>query len=218
MSHPDMGKSKLQEDIGTCVCVVHGGLEMGGGVLSDRTGAIPLAPGATSISNTRRIWLPNSSTILPEWQLESGPSSSDNSESVRSSPGNSESVPPPSGNSEILKSCVGVKGDSLPAGEKLGAGQCLVSKSRNAVLIMQLDGNLVLYKVSNSEVLWASSILSGDRVENQLDGNLVVYKGSSATWASNTAGQSQGKLVLQDDYNLVLYAGSMVAWATGTNR
>lgn len=63
LSHPDMGLSPNPEDIGTCICVIHGGLEMGGGVLAKPTGAVPLAPGKVSVSNTRRLWLPNSTNV-----------------------------------------------------------------------------------------------------------------------------------------------------------
>lgn len=68
LSHPEMGTSKNQEDIGTCVCVVHGGMEMGGGVLSAQTGCVPLNAGQTSLRNTRRLWLPTTGNMLPDWQ------------------------------------------------------------------------------------------------------------------------------------------------------
>ena len=39
----------------------------------------------------------------------------------------------------------------------------------------------------------------------QGDGNLVLYRGNSAKWASDTHGKKGEKLVMQDDGNLVLY-------------
>lgn len=63
MSHPYMGKSKSPQDIGTCLCVVHGGYEMGGSVLSENTGGMPLTPGQVSDYNVRRLWLPTTDII-----------------------------------------------------------------------------------------------------------------------------------------------------------
>jgi DNA-binding beta-propeller fold protein YncE len=94
-------------------------------------------------------------------------------------------------------------------------------------LIMQFDGNLVLYSSSNAAVWDTKTFSRGTgpfRLAVQEDGNLVVYqKGtcspSDALWASHTSGRGQGpyELVLQNDRNVVLYdARRAVIWSTDT--
>ncbi len=93
--------------------------------------------------------------------------------------------------------------------------------SARAVLYMQYDGNLVLYK--DNQAVWASGTNgSGPEAvaEFQGDGNLVVYAGQRrAVWASGSFGHDGSTLVLQGDANMVIVDrnGSPV-WATGTNR
>jgi hypothetical protein len=47
----------------------------------------------------------------------------------------------------------------------------------------------------------------------QHDGNLVLYDHSTPVWASNTCGSGAERLVLQNDDNLVLYDGNKPKWA-----
>lgn len=107
-------------------------------------------------------------------------------------------------------------------------------------LVMQHDGNLVLYRYINNNlsVLWASHTMNSGahRLEMQADGNLVLYRpDNTPVWASNTVGHSslpnnQNTLILQTDGNLVMYRQAhavvggaikkvydVVPWATGTN-
>lgn len=103
----------------------------------------------------------------------------------------------------------------------LQAGESVTTLDRR--LVMQDDGNLVLYKYGNGTLgaaLWASGTNSGSGYKAifQNDGNLVVYDASgSAKWASGT-NPSGSKLALQGDGNLVIYSSSGGAlWATSTN-
>ena len=62
-------------------------------------------------------------------------------------------------------------------------------------LIMQSDGNLVLYALAKSNMTgktcWGSNTVGrGTRAVYQTDGNFVVYNGNTATWASNSVGDS----------------------------
>jgi hypothetical protein len=63
------------------------------------------------------------------------------------------------------------------------------------------------------------SEVSGNRLVVQGDGNLVLYGSSGvALWSTRTNGTSGNRLVVQGDGNLVLYGSSGVAlWSTRTN-
>lgn len=71
----------------------------------------------------------------------------------------------------------------------------------------------------------STDTLPSDRLVMQTDGNLVLYNGSSAVWQSGTGGQGDttSRLEMQNDGNLVLYVkrldGSQVAkWATNAGK
>jgi LysM domain len=117
--------------------------------------------------------------------------------------------------------------DVLRAGESLGIDQKLTSSNGKYTLIMQGDGNLVLYTESNTPV-WATKTQGKGAVRASLqdDGNLVLYTkeqdrwfhkdAAAAVWASHTSGEDV-RLVLQDDRNLVIYtADGRALWASGT--
>lgn len=117
--------------------------------------------------------------------------------------------------------------DVLRAGESLGIDQKLTSSNGKYTLIMQADGNLVLYAESNTPV-WATSTQDSGAVRASLqdDGNLVLYTKEEerrfrrdvavAVWASQTSGEKV-RLVLQDDRNLIIYtADGHELWASGT--
>ncbi|MEV0445936.1 hypothetical protein AB0I84_33040 [Streptomyces spectabilis] len=91
--------------------------------------------------------------------------------------------------------------------------------SDTARLVMQSDGNLVIYDEFN-RARWATrTVGQGWTTRFQEDGNLVVYTRSGrAVWASNTAGHPGSRLVVQDDGNVVIYDGSRAIWASGTNH
>jgi hypothetical protein len=106
-------------------------------------------------------------------------------------------------------------GQAAPGGE-LQPGQCLMSPDSLYQLVMQSDGNLVLYSAAGP--LWAAGTTAnpGAYLIDQ-GGNLIVYPSSGpALWASNT-GYSNGTAVLQDDGNFVLYSQSGTPlWSTNT--
>ncbi|MCB0125042.1 MAG: matrixin family metalloprotease [Caldilineaceae bacterium] len=109
-------------------------------------------------------------------------------------------------------------GNTMLPGDELGREQMLRSNNGNYQLIMQNDGNLVLYK-NGTQALWASWTHGGpaERLTMQGDGNLVLYTDDyQAIWATWTFGDNY-YLILQDDGNLVIYRGDGVAiWHTGT--
>lgn len=110
-------------------------------------------------------------------------------------------------------------GDRLEEGQKLGVGESLTSKNGAYKLILQEDGNLVLYAVDDT-VVWAAGTdgRNAVRAEVQDDGNFVLYtKDDEAVWATQTKGAKKVLLVLQDDRNLVLYSKEGPVWKTDTN-
>ncbi|TAK80905.1 MAG: hypothetical protein EPO12_08275 [Aquabacterium sp.] len=133
-------------------------------------------------------------------------------------------VPP---NRQTATSTLGAR---LATGEALYKNQYLRSADGRHELILQRDGNLVLYRLYGSSAraaVWATGTSAGAMLVMQGDGNLVLYDSSvfnaqlplHAVWASGTDGRPDAHLLLQSDGNAVLYrqAGE-VTWATGTNE
>lgn len=108
-------------------------------------------------------------------------------------------------------------GDALQKGEKLEVGQSLTSNNGAYRLVLQDDGNLVLY--AGEQSVWATATDGQDvqRAEVQEDGNFVLYTPDKPVWASQTAGAHNVRLVLQDDRNLVLYSGDDAKWSSETH-
>jgi hypothetical protein len=110
--------------------------------------------------------------------------------------------------------------DQLCTSAELHAGQYLYSPSEQYQVIMQTDGNLVIY-VSGTAI-WASGTAgtgSANYLAMQDDGNLVIYTSAGkAVWASGTYGGGiHSVLDMQDDGNLVIYAApGYPTWASGT--
>lgn len=117
-------------------------------------------------------------------------------------------------------SVVSTASDSLSPGQTLSGGQYLLSPNGRYELIMQGDGNLVLY--SPTTYLWATWTQNhpGDYLLMQGDGNLVIYRqgGSPADWSSRTAGNPGAYLLVQNDGNVVMYhqGGINPVWSTNT--
>jgi len=106
------------------------------------------------------------------------------------------------------------------------SGSYLRSEDGRYRLVMQGDGNLVMYDNSSDASIWASNTGgSGEgpfRAVVQNDGNFVIYDGQNKSiWATGTNLSSSGlrRLVLQNDRNLVLYdANNRVLWNSATNN
>lgn len=113
--------------------------------------------------------------------------------------------------------------DALSPGQGIYPGQSLLSTNQGYELIMQMDNNLVLYKLlaAGKRALWASNTVGSGAVEAilQKDGNFVLYnQAHRPVWASNTLRQKKAaKAILQDDGNFVLYdENNKPVWATNT--
>ena len=111
-------------------------------------------------------------------------------------------------------------------------GSHVVSQNGKYVLILQKDGNLVLYEVVGEpypwfkgptfkvKPIWASGT-KGPRnfATLQDDGNFVIFQDNHDTpvWATYTHGTTAVGLFIQDDGILVIYKEAP-AWASNTSR
>jgi hypothetical protein len=135
----------------------------------------------------------------------------------------------PSQNSvSILKAKLGEAGGKAPtpsssscgklaSGAQLLRGQSIKSCDGRFTLVLQTDGNLVLYKAGGG-YLWNTKTngKGGYKLVMQGDGNLVLYTSSGAAlWHSKSYGNPGAWLAVQNDGNLVVYAKGAV-WNSGT--
>lgn len=110
--------------------------------------------------------------------------------------------------------------------QSLAPGQSLKSDNQLYTLILQTDGNVVLYN-QRFQPLWSTQ--TGGAFQPgvfvmQTDGNLVLYDvGWHPRWLSSTANHPGAFLRVQNDGNLVIYrAGSQTEtadnalWASGS--
>lgn len=111
------------------------------------------------------------------------------------------------------------KGDKLWPNQSLRPNEGLKSKNGRVQVVLQSDGNCVLY--GDNKPLWWTGVRPGvDQAVMQSDGNFVLYKpGEGAVWASDTAGHPGSYLALQNDANLVLYwkVGGSALWSSETS-
>lgn len=134
---------------------------------------------------------------------------------VSSGPTNSATVdvaPPP-----VPAAAVG---DRLSNDGRLNAASndYLSSSDGRYRLVMQQDGNLVLYGPA-ARPIWATGTVGrgADHLRMQGDGNLVIYNGANApVWATNTPRRYSAHLVVQNDGNVVIYNDGSPIWATNT--
>ncbi len=108
-------------------------------------------------------------------------------------------------------------GGVLTSGQQVATNEQLRSRHGRYYLIVQGDGNVVLYTAARRAV-WSSATngKGGVRLIQQSDGNLVLYAaGNRGVWATGTAGNAGARTVVQDDGNVVVYrAGGAGIWSS----
>ena len=116
--------------------------------------------------------------------------------------------------------------DSLTDGQSIKQGEFLVSKNGSFKLIMQKDGNLVIYDMYK-KAIWSTHTnhKGGERLLMRNDGILTVYKkNNSHAWSSSKKKRKGGTHILkmQDDGNLVDYHNyknkNKAIWSSRTSR
>jgi hypothetical protein len=107
--------------------------------------------------------------------------------------------------------------DTLWPPDALAPKERLRAPSSPLELVLQTDGNLVLY--DSGTAIWASGTngRSVTQLVMQDDGNLALTGPGGTVWETRTAGHPGARLVLRDDGNAVLPAvDGRPLWSTGT--
>jgi hypothetical protein len=115
--------------------------------------------------------------------------------------------------------------DHLPAPQSIFIGGRLTSADGGYYLILQTDGNLVIYRTSDGNPIWAANTAGRPsyRAYLQGDGNFVIYNSGAtvagnALWASGSFGDAS-TITMQNDGNLVIRTGSGVeTWSSMHGR
>ncbi len=109
--------------------------------------------------------------------------------------------------------------NTLTAGETLTSGQYLLSPDLHNVFAMQTDGNVVLYNDGTPSWNSGTHGYRISELIMQGDGNLVLYGTDGvADWSSGTAGNPGAYFVLQTDGSAIIYSQSGTAlWSSGIN-
>jgi hypothetical protein len=105
----------------------------------------------------------------------------------------------------------GYLGDSLLRDWKLAPGSRLRSANGRFSLVMQTDGNLVLYEGGTAR-WWTDAQGAGTEGILQGDGNFVLYRGGVARWWTDTGRLNVERLMLHDDGSLNVWAGGRPVW------
>ncbi|OWA54556.1 hypothetical protein BV898_18956 [Hypsibius exemplaris] len=111
----------------------------------------------------------------------------------------------------------------LGPGDNLGIGESIWSPNRTAKLLMQADGNLVVYRQCDRQAIWSSGTNSDNSrvqpVRMQADGNLVIYDiDDHVLWASVTYGKrfAGARLRLEDTGSLCIEQNrGLCLWRSG---
>jgi hypothetical protein len=107
-------------------------------------------------------------------------------------------------------------GNTLMPNQRLDLNERLTSRNRQFELVMQTDGNLVLYRVVNQHPIWSTGTTGQDisHAVMQTDGNFVLYTfGGPPAWSTNTANRQYSWLKLLDTGGLAIIHPQL-SWST----
>ena len=103
----------------------------------------------------------------------------------------------------------------------LHRGQSICSRNDSYRLVLQTDGNLVLYRgLTDDEVVWTANTLNAERMSLQEDGNLVVYDvDQSPLWSTGThiaaySNQTFRLVVSELGYVYIERIGKGITWCS----
>jgi hypothetical protein len=98
----------------------------------------------------------------------------------------------------------------------LNVDKSITSPDGRFRLVMQGDGNLVLYE--GNSALWSSQTngTGANLAAFGLDCRLAVYQDGITRWSSGAQFTSGCNLALQNDGNLVIYSSGSPVWASDT--
>ncbi|MBL8919987.1 MAG: hypothetical protein JNJ54_14070 [Myxococcaceae bacterium] len=100
----------------------------------------------------------------------------------------------------------------VKGGTTLAANTTVSSKNGRHRLVMQGDGNLVLYR--DGAAAWATGTngRAGVKAVMQTDGNFVAYQGTTPLFATGTNGRPGAVLELRDDGSLAVVLNGSELW------
>lgn len=108
----------------------------------------------------------------------------------------------------------------MRAGQGLARGDALPSCDERFRLMLQMDGNVVLYE--GDAPLWSTRTVGsrGFALNMEASGDLLLLtRYGDEVWSSGTDGRSGAALLVQDDGNVVIYsARGEAVWATRPAR
>lgn len=107
-----------------------------------------------------------------------------------------------------------IDGFTIVSPSTITSNQAIRSSSGQGYLVMQSDGNLVLYHLG--KIVWLTGTAgSGLYLSIQDDGNLVIYDPNyEVQWMSETSGQGQPPYILNilDDSVVLTYGDNTILW------
>jgi hypothetical protein len=105
-------------------------------------------------------------------------------------------------------------GDTLGNGQVLRAGDYIISNDNRYRLIMQDTGDLQLLGPGGLEWSTNTGLAYMGWLIMQADGNLVIYSANGTpVWATGTSSGSSSRLVVQNDGNVVIYSSGGPVWS-----
>lgn len=100
----------------------------------------------------------------------------------------------------------------LNKGETLVKGQGIFSKNGKWLLVLQLDGNLLLY--NNQVPIWSSSTETGSRFVMEENGNVILYDDQGKVLFSTSTNNGQHFELLNTGFMVVYDFNGKSIWSS----